>query len=83
MAESKITSKGQTTIPIEIRRKLKLKPGDRIEFHVQPDGKVVLIPLNVDILEFKGMLGRSRRRVSIEQMDEAIRKAAVERAMRK
>ena len=83
MAESKLTSKGQTTIPIEIRRKLKLKPGDRIELHVQPDGKVVLIPLNVDILEFKGMLGRPRRRLSIEQMDEAIRKAAVERAMRK
>jgi antitoxin PrlF len=83
MAESRITSKGQTTIPIEIRRHLKLKPGDRIEFHVQADGKVVLRPLNVDILEYKGMLGRPRRRVSIDQMDEAIRKAAVERAMRK
>ena len=83
MAESRVTSKGQTTIPIEIRRKLKLKAGDRIDFHVQPDGTVVLIPLNVDIRELKGMLGKPPRRLSIEQMDEAIREAAVERAMRK
>lgn len=83
MAESTITSKGQTTIPIEIRRRLKLKPGDRIEFFVQPDGKVVLIPRNLDIRALKGMLGPAPRRVSIEEMNAAIRKRAVQRALRK
>ena len=30
MAFAKIGSKGQITIPLEVRRKLGLKPGDRI-----------------------------------------------------
>jgi AbrB family looped-hinge helix DNA binding protein len=30
--QSKITSKGQVTVPVEIRRKLGLKRGDRVEF---------------------------------------------------
>jgi bifunctional DNA-binding transcriptional regulator/antitoxin component of YhaV-PrlF toxin-antitoxin module len=60
-----------------------LKPGDRIEFFVQPDGKVVLIPRNLDIRALKGMLGPAPRRVSIEEMNAAIRKRAVQRALRK
>jgi len=34
--QSKITSKGQTTIPQEVRDYLKLKPGDRIEDETFP-----------------------------------------------
>jgi len=83
MAESTITSKGQTTIPVEIRRHLKLKPSDRLQFFIEPDGKVVLIPRNLDIRELKGMLGPARRHVSIEEMNVAIRKRAVQRAFRK
>ncbi len=30
--QSKITSKGQVTVPVEIRRKLGLRQGDRVEF---------------------------------------------------
>ena len=82
MAESTITSKGQTTIPIEIRRHLKLKPGDRIQFFVEPDGKVVLIPRNLDIRALKGMLGPPPRRASLEEMEEAIRTRRAERGIR-
>jgi antitoxin PrlF len=42
MPVSPITTKGQITIPGEIRRHLKLNPGDRVEFIVEPDGKVIL-----------------------------------------
>ena len=41
MALSTITSKGKTRIPGEIRRHLKLRPGDRVEFIVEPDGRVI------------------------------------------
>ncbi len=82
MATSTLTSKGQTTIPNEIRRHLKLKPGDRIEFVVGRDGRVTIVPATVDITAFKGMLGPARRRVSLEEMDAAIRKGAA-RTMRK
>jgi len=76
VAVSTITSKGQTTIPGEIRRHLKLKPGDRLEFLVEPDGKVILVPATVDAGELKGLLAPAPRRVSVEEMDIAVRKAA-------
>jgi antitoxin PrlF len=76
MPISTITSKGQTTIPGEIRRLLKLKAGDRIEFLVEADGKVVLVPVTVDVRALKGLLAPAPRRVSIEDMDMAIRKRA-------
>jgi antitoxin PrlF len=41
--ESKITTKGQTTIPIEVREYLKVGAGDRIGYEFV-DGKVVLVP---------------------------------------
>lgn len=43
--ESRITSKGQTTIPVEVREALGLGPGDRIQY-VPMDGKVEIIPRN-------------------------------------
>jgi AbrB family looped-hinge helix DNA binding protein len=74
MPTSTITSKGQTTIPGEIRRLLKLKAGDRVEFLVEADGKVVLVPVTVDARELKGLLAPAPRRVSIDDMDAAIRR---------
>jgi antitoxin MazE len=44
MAETTITKKGQVSIPKEIREKLGLKPGDRIEFIIE-NGKLVGIPV--------------------------------------
>lgn len=40
--ESKVTSKGQVTIPKHIRDALKLVPGSAIEFRVGNDGNVVI-----------------------------------------
>ena len=82
MAESTMTSKGQTTIPIEIRRRLKLKPGDRIEYVVDKGGKIVLSPRNLDIRELKGILGPPPRHVSLEEMETVIRTRRAERGMR-
>ncbi len=45
MAKSaKITSKGQVTIPIEVRRALGVSTGDRIAFE-QQDGEIRVVPL--------------------------------------
>jgi antitoxin PrlF len=82
MPVSTLTRKGQTTIPGEIRRHLKLKPGDRIEFFVEKDGKVRLIALNVDIASLEGLLAPAPRRASLENMDRAIRKGATNRFRR-
>ena len=38
----KITSKGQTTVPVEIRQALGVQSGDHIEYVTEPDGRIVL-----------------------------------------
>jgi AbrB family looped-hinge helix DNA binding protein len=39
---SVISKKGQTTVPLEIRKKLKLKEGDHLMFELKPSGEVVI-----------------------------------------
>ena len=39
---AKLSSNGQITVPIEIRRALGLKSGDKILFFEKPDGEVVI-----------------------------------------
>ncbi len=74
--ESALTVKGQTTIPKVIRDHLHLEPGDRIKFFVHPDGSVVILP-KIPTSALKGIIaGRTRRRVSIEEMDAAVAQGA-------
>jgi AbrB family looped-hinge helix DNA binding protein len=73
--ESAITVKGQATIPKAIREHLRLKPGDHVKFFVHPDGTVVLLP-KLPASALRGMIKTSRRPVSIEEMDEAVRRGA-------
>lgn len=73
MSIATITSKGQTTIPKEIRDWLNLHPGDRISFIMEADGRVYIQPLNVKVEDLSGILHKpGRATVSIEQMNEAI-----------
>ena len=44
MAQSTITEKFQTTIPVEVRQALNLKPRQRVSYEVRPDGSAVLRP---------------------------------------
>ena len=44
MPQATVSSKGQITIPVEVRRKLNLKPGDRVDFVVDRAGEVQLRP---------------------------------------
>jgi AbrB family looped-hinge helix DNA binding protein len=74
MPTSTLTSKGQTTIPREIRDHLHLRPGDRLEFVLEEDGRVVLLPATVDAGELAGMLKAPSRPVSVEEMNRAVRR---------
>ena len=70
---AKITSKGQTTIPQEVRERLGLKTGDRVEF-VIVDGGAMMIPKNKSVEELFGILGEppAGAGASLEDFDEAI-----------
>jgi len=53
-AISKITAKGQTTVPREVRKALSSKPGDLIAWEVESDGRVAvrrIQPLDLEYLE--------------------------------
>jgi AbrB family looped-hinge helix DNA binding protein len=39
---AKVSANGQVTIPVEIRRKLNLKEGDKILFFERTDGEVII-----------------------------------------
>lgn len=56
MTEATMTSKGQVTIPANIRRSLGLTAQDRVTFTPMPDGTVVLRAKTKSINELRGML---------------------------
>ncbi len=72
MASATLTSKGQITIPAEIRAELNLRPGDRIDFVKVGDRDIRLFAKNQSVKRLKGMFGKFPRTVSIEEMNEAI-----------
>jgi AbrB family looped-hinge helix DNA binding protein len=73
MKSATVTSKGQVTIPKEIRDFLSIKSGDLIDFVIDQDGKVVVRASTVHVGELKGLLKRpGRKPVTLEEMDRAI-----------
>jgi AbrB family looped-hinge helix DNA binding protein len=77
-----ITAKGQVTIPQEVRTRLGIRRGDKIRFVVEPDGRVMLLRGTGTIEDLFGILGKPPRRLTLEQIEEGIVDAAVERATR-
>ena len=67
--ESTLTSKGQTTVPKEIREALRLKSGDRVTFTLMPDGTVQMRAKNKSAASVGGGLRKSRqKRIPTEQL---------------
>ena len=79
MYQSKIFAKGQTTLPRGVRSKLGLEAGDTVGYIVS--GESVQIVKAQRASDLGGMLYRpGLRRVSLEEMDDAIAEGAVESA---
>ena len=77
-----MTSKGQITIPAVTRAKLRLGPGSKVGFFENAAGEIVLRPLSGDVARLRGIVKYDGPAVSIEEMDEAIAAAAVDRFAR-
>ncbi|MEX0815001.1 MAG: AbrB/MazE/SpoVT family DNA-binding domain-containing protein [Dongiaceae bacterium] len=71
MPTATLTSKGQMTIPKVIRDELDLKPGDRVELNVLPDGRVLMTP-TVPLASLAGILPKPKRAYTVEDMNTAI-----------
>lgn len=80
--EATVTSQGQVTIPKELRERLGVHAGGKLQFIVESDDRVVVRPAELSIRRLFGILGKPPRSATLEEMDEGIRQAAVERYLR-
>ncbi|MFY9973198.1 MAG: AbrB/MazE/SpoVT family DNA-binding domain-containing protein [Chromatiaceae bacterium] len=69
-----ISSKGQITLPKALRDHLHLGAGDRVEFILEANNVVRMVPRTTSVTRLEGMLPKPKRPVSLEEMDEAIAK---------
>ena len=72
MATATITSKGQVTLPREVRASLGVAAGDRLDFIRMDDGNYAIVPASHSIRSLRGVLLRPPQPVSLEDMDAAI-----------
>jgi len=74
MSISRLDRKGRTTVPKAVRRRLGLKPGDKIRFLIEEDGRAIMLPVTLHIRDLRGSLPKLPKPVSVEQMNETTRK---------
>ncbi len=72
MSTATLTSKGQITIPADVRRALNVEAGDRVEFVQVEPGRFEVIPATRSVQSLKGMFGKPKRSVSIAEMNATI-----------
>jgi len=75
MSSSTVTSKGQITIPKEVRDAMGFETGKRVSFRVR-DGVVEMRPDDVDLLSLCGILKPRVKGVTLDDMKEAVREGA-------
>ena len=76
MTAATLTSKGQLTLPKEVRVAMGVGPGDRVDFVLMEDGNFAVLPATHSVKKLKGIIARPRRTVSLEDMDKAIARGA-------
>lgn len=72
MTAATISSKGQITIPVDVRHALNVDAGDRVEFVEVEPGRFEIVAATQSITALKGMFGKPAKTVSIEDMNRAI-----------
>lgn len=72
MVTATLTSKGQVTIPVQVRASLGLDSGDRIEFVELEKGKYAIMVATHSVKDLKGMIRTPAKPVSVEDMNAAI-----------
>lgn len=78
---TRVSSKGQATIPKEIREYLGLKPGDRVAF-IRRDGDVIVQPVRTTLLDLQGSVEPKHRPEDFEVVREETRQKVAERIAR-
>jgi antitoxin PrlF len=75
---STISSKGQVTVPAEVRKRLGIKQGDKLSFVIEDEGGVRLAaPRFRDLSSLRGAAGKLQKLLSWEEMREIAREDRV------
>ena len=72
MATAALTSKGQITIPVEVRKDLGLKAGDRISFIKSENGEYIMKAKTGSLMNLRGCIKWTGKPVTIEEMNGTI-----------
>lgn len=72
MTTATVSSKGQITIPADVRRALHLGTGDRVEFVEVGPMRFEFVAATRSVTELKGMFGKASKVVSIAEMNRVI-----------
>ncbi|KAA3613699.1 MAG: AbrB/MazE/SpoVT family DNA-binding domain-containing protein [Calditrichaeota bacterium] len=72
---SKITSKGQITLPAKMRAELDLTPGDKVEFIRLDDGSYKLFVKKLNVESIFNLL-TPKRSLTLDEIEENIAKGA-------
>ncbi|MDX2504371.1 MAG: AbrB/MazE/SpoVT family DNA-binding domain-containing protein [Gammaproteobacteria bacterium] len=75
MPLSTLTTKGQVTIPKDIRETLHLYTGDKVEFIISDTNEVILRPVTKKVSDVFGSLSNYKKEssITVEKMNEAIK----------
>jgi AbrB family looped-hinge helix DNA binding protein len=76
MSIATVTSKGQVTIPLEVRERLGIRQGTRVEFLETADGSYEFVAVTGSIAALSGLLQWNGPPMTIEQMNDGIAEAA-------
>jgi len=72
MSTATITSKGQITIPKDVRLRLGIGTGDRVEFIEIQQGVFQIVAATQDVQALKGIVAKPKKPVTIEEMNQAV-----------
>lgn len=82
IASAKVTSKGQITLPAKLRDQLGIKPGDRLDFERNKDGKVELVARTERLEDLAGILRRDGPPLTNEEIVQMVHQARAEMGQR-
>ena len=80
--DATVTSKGQITLPKEVRERLRVRDGGKVRFTFEDEDRIVVTNGGLRLSDLFGILGKPPRSLTLEEMDEVIQQAAVDRYLR-
>ena len=72
MASTSLTSKGQITLPISVRRKLLLQTGEIVDFIEREDGEFTVRAKKGNLMDLYGFLKSNEKPLTDEEIKDSI-----------